>query len=381
MALYFSGDETTEREHLLDTITVRAAYMTPLLRQLPHKTIPNRVHEYSIDEPFQAGDNARNYADPHVNTKSEGADFSYRSPFYPVRLKAIAEIQHFGMEMSGTDRTVNMAGADSTFDYRSGQLYTLLLNSIDHTLMYGQGSPETSGKDIGLTPGATDERKAQGLIHWSAWTGLERTSGSTADNITDPYGTAIPASMWSTFYDAKHKNLTQDLFYNNILSPALNAGSDFETSPWIFQCGYRLMGRVARFLIADGAIPLNDRNRGADDGMGSDYLNYFRFPSGHVVGFRTNRWLNETGSTFSVDNSDYTPGAPPSPGSVGSTTMYADQTMIGYEPGSVSICWLREPGFRKVETTGDYSRLAALAEFTLECRHPLCVAGGANLLS
>jgi len=365
MTLYFSGNETTEREHLLDTITVRAAYMTPLLRQLPHKTIPNRIHEYSIDEPFQSSEGARNYSDPHANTKAEGAEFGYRDPFYPVRLKAIAEIQHFGMEMSGTDRTVNMAGADSTFDYRSGQLFTLLMNSIDHTLMYGQGSPETSG-EAGASP--LDERRTQGLIHWSAWTGLERTSGSTLDNVTDPYGVPIPSSMWSTFY-------------NNILSSALNAGSDFETSPWIFQCGYRLMGKVARFLIADGAIPLNDRNRGADDGMGSDYLNYFRFPSGHVVGFRTNRWLNETGSTFSVDNSSYTPGTPSSPGSTGSTTMYADQTMIGYEPGSVSIGWLREPGFRKVETTGDYSRLAAVAEFLLEVRHPLCVAGGANLLS
>lgn len=376
MTQYFSGNETTERESLLDTITVRSPSETPLLRELPHQTIPNRIHEYSIDEPFQSGDNARLMSDPHVNTKLEGADFSYREPFYPIRLRTIAEIQHFGMEMSGSDRPVNMAGTDSTWDYRSGQLFSLLLNSIDHTLMYGQGSPETSGET-----GGGDERRTQGLIFNSAWTGMERTSGSTLNAINDPYGVRIPASMWSVFYDANHKNMTSDLFYNNIMQPSINAGADWDTSPWIFHNGGRLMGRIARFIIADGAIPLNERNRSADDGMGSDFLNWFRFPNGKVVGFRDNRWLNQTGETYSFDNSDYTPGAPTSPGSQTGKTFYGDQTLIGYEPGSVAIGWYREPAFRKVETNGDYSRLACVAEFALIVRHPLCVAGGANLLS
>lgn len=375
MALYFSGNETTERENLLDTITVRAPIMTPLLRMLPHETISSRIVEYSIDEPFTTSD-AHDPTLPHTNSKMEGSDWSFRTPAFPTRLRTVAEIQHFGMEMSGTDRTVNMAGADSTWDYRSGQLFTLLLNSIENTLMYGQGSPTTDGSS------GTDERRTQGLIFNAAWTGLQRTEGSALNAIQDPYGITIPSTMWSVFYDAQHKNLTQDLFYNNIMSPSMNAGADWDTSPWIWQAGYRLMGRIARFLIADGAIPLNERTRDADDGMGSDFLNYFRFPSGHIVGFKTNRWLNETGDTFTLDNSDYTPGAPSSPGSVTGKTFQADQTLIGHEPGSVSICWLREPAFRNADDgDGDYNRLACLAEFALKVRHPLCVAGGGNMLA
>lgn len=380
MALYFSGDETTERESLLDTITVRAPYMTPLIRQLPHTTIPNRIHEYSIDEPFDQNSNARNISAPHSNTKAEGASFSYRDPSHPVRLRTVAEIQHFGMEMSGTDRTVNLAGVDSSWDYRSGQLFTLLLNSIDNTLMYGQGAPATDGQS------GSEERKTQGLIYNAAWTGLERLSGSTEDNISDPYGVSIPSNMWSVFYDAKHKNLTQDMFYNQIMTPSLDAGADWDSAPWIFQIGHRGMARVARFLIADGAIPLNERNRSADDGMGTDFLNYFQFPSGQVVGFRTNRWLSESSSTFGVDNSSYspagyTPTTPTSPGTAGARVFYGDQTMIGYEPGTVSICWLREPGFRRVDVDGDSSKVACVAEFALRALHPLCLAGAGNILS
>lgn len=381
MTQYLSGNETGERESLLDTITIRSAYQVPFIAQLPHETISNRVTEYLIDEPFQASESVRDITLPHTNTRLEGADFTYRTPFFPVRLRTIAEVQHFGMEMSNTDRTVNMAGTDTTWDYRAGQLYTMLLNSIDNTTAYGMGSPETGGGTAAAGPTtAGDERMTQGLIYWAAWTGLERAAGSALNAINDPYGIAIPSSMWSVFYNAQHKNLTQDLFYNNIMTPSMNAGADWDTSPWIFQVGYRTMARVARFLIADGAIPLNDRNRQADDAMGTDYLSYFRFPSGQVVGFRTNRWLNESGDTWTIDNSDYTPGAPASPGSAGSLTMQGDQTILGYEPGSVSLCWLREPGFRRVETTGDFSRVAAVAEFAPKVRHPLCVAGGANLL-
>ena len=187
--------------------------------------------------------------------------------------------------------------------------------------------------------------------------------------------------MYSVFYDCAHTNLSQDLFYNNLMSPLLNAGADMETSPWIFYSGYRLMGRIARFLISDGAVVLNERERSADDGMGTDFLNWFRFPSGHVVGFRTNRWLNDTGNTIALNNSDPTPGATSSPGTLTSRTFYGDQTLLGYEPGSVAIQWYREPGFKQPSIDGDYNRIACVAEFGLKVRHPLCVAGMGNCLA
>lgn len=372
MVHYLSGSETTERESLMDTITVRAPYMTPLLRQLPQMTIDRRYIEWSTDVPFSSSDNVRSISNPHINTRRESIDYADITPSYPTRLKAIAEIQHFSFTISNTDKTVVMAGADSTFGYRSGQLFTRLLNSIDNVLMYGRGSPETSG-------GSTDERMTQGLLSWAAYTGLERCHG-TATTLSDPYGTSIPSSMWSVFYDFNHTNITAESFYANIIRRLTNAGADLASSPWIFYGGDYLMTRIARFLITDGGVSINDRNVAASEGGGYDYLHWIQLPNGIKVGFRTNRWLDESSSTWTTDNRDTTPSSPTSEGTI-NKTFSGDQTLIGYEPGAVSIGWLREPGFERVPTSGDYSRVAAVAEFLLHVKHPLCVGGAGNAMS
>lgn len=374
MAQYFSGSETTERESLKDTITVRAAYMTPLLRQLPQVTVKNRVEEWSIDEPFQSSESVRSISAPHATSRLEGADYSYRTPFYPTKMRAIAEIAHFGMEISNTDRTVVAAGMSSTFDYRAGQLFTRAMNHIDNVLMYGQGSPVTDGS-------SGDQRMTQGLIYNSAWSGLERCHG-TKTSIEDPTGVTIPGNAFSVFYDAAHTNISSSMFYNQLIARGLEAGADFDSSRWMFHTGYTAMSQIARFLISDGGTPINDRTVGAQEGGGYDFVNWIKLPSGHVVGFRTNRWLSERSSTFTINNADYTPGTP-SGGDEGtvSRTFSGDQTIIGWEPGTVRIGWLREPAFDHVATAGDYTRVAVVAEFMLQVDHPLCVIGAGNILA
>lgn len=377
MSLYFSGNETTERESLADTIAVRSPMMTPMLSRLPSKTISNRIHEWSIDEPFQSSENVRSISNPHANTRFEGDNYSYRTPFYPTRLRSICEVQHFGMEISDTDRTVVMAGTDNTFDYRAGQLFTKLLNSIDNVLLYGQGSPETSG-----ATGGAQQRQCQGLVHWAAWTGLERVHG-TKTSMQDPYGVTIPSSMFSVFYDFEHTNLTGEAFYNNVVRRITNAGGDMEEIPWLFQCGDLLMSRVSKFLVTDAGLNINERTVQASEGGGYDFVNWVKLPNGYTVGFRTNRWLDDMTSTYTVDNTGatyYTPGSPTAEGTE-NRTFSGDQTIIGHKPGSVKVCWLRTPGFEKVETDGDYSKLVCKAEFTLEVAHPLDVAGAGNCLS
>jgi hypothetical protein len=371
MTQYFSGYETTERESLKDTITVRAAYMTPLLRQLPQVQVRNRIEEWALDEPFKATENVRSMSAPHANTRREGSTFSYRTPFYPIRMKAIAEIAHFGMEMSNTDRTVVAAGMSSTFDYRAGQLFTLGMNHIDNALLYGQGSPATSGD--------TDERRTQGLIFNSAWTGLERCHG-TKTSVEDPYGTTIPGSMFSVFFDANHTNISSSMFFNQIIARGLEAGADLDTQPWVFHTGYRAMQQIARFMIADGGVPVNERTESASSGMGFDYLTSIKLPSGHIVNFRTNRWLSERNQTFTVDNRDYTPGSPNTEGSI-NRVFAGDETIVGWEPGTVRVGWLREPAFINVATDGDFTRVAFVAEYMLQVDHPLCVMGAGNILA
>lgn len=368
MTQYLSFSETTERESLLDQITVRAAQDVPLLASLPRTTIKNRVTEWSIDRPFQSSENARLPGNPHINSAVEGAAFpTDRTPFYPTKLRAIAEIQADAFSISGTDRTVDAAGMSSTFDYRSSQLFTLHLNRIDNVLMYGQGSPSTGA--------ASTARQCQGLISWAAWTGLERIHG-TKTAIEDPYGITIQDEDFSVFYDAEHAPITADMFYQQHVRRVLSAGGDM-SQPWRYMMGYGLIQKAARFLILDGGIALNDRNEPASSGMGYDFLHAIKLPSGHVVTFQTNRWLDDEDSTFTINNTDYTPGSPTTEGSI-NRTFSADQTVIGFEPGAVTVGWLREPGFRQIQTANDDTRLGVVSEFTLMVDAPLCVGGLGN---
>ena len=369
---YLSGSETTEREFLLNEIVVRSPAETPFLATLPTFTMDRRYVEWSLDRPYTSTDAVRNIGAPHENSRAEGADFSQRTAHYAVRPRAIAEIQHFSFDISRTDMRAVVAGVSDTFDYRSSQLATTLLNNMETTVVYGQGSPETSGE-------STDERRTQGIIFNSAWTGLERTSGSSLDNITDPTGVAIPSDFWSVFYNANRSPLTRRMLYNQVMATSMRAGGRWE-SPWIFHCGYKTMGLVADFLMDPAGGQINDRNVSAESGMGYDFIAWMRMPSGHRVGFRTNRYMDVEGSTYTVDPSggSYTPGAPASPGGQGSVTFQGDQTIIGYEPGSVSIGYVDAPHFVNVPTDGDYARLAVVSEFAVRVKSPLCVAGIGN---
>lgn len=374
MTQYVTGSETVRHESLLDQIKVRSAFQTPLLSRLPHETITHIQPEWPIDEPFTASDGVRDIANPHADSRLEGANFTFETPNYEVRMKAIAEIKSHGVEMSGSDRAAVIAGMNDPWDYRVGKTFTKHLNSIDNTLMYGTGSPELGG--------TTNERRTEGLIQSSAWTGLERVHGTASPStMVDVYNTQIPASMWSVFKDLEHSNITLESFYNDLIAVLLTAGADMETSNWNFQCGYRVMQRVARFLIADGGLALADRNQSSEDTMGRDYLNAFKLASGDVVTFRTNRWLNETDDTFTVNNLDSTPTTPTA-GFEGTQnrTFYGDQTIIGHEPGCVKVGWYREPGFREIDTAGDFSQIACVSEFALLRDHPLSVAGMGNVL-
>lgn len=374
MTQYFSGDAVLRRESLKDILIARTAHSTPLLSRLPQVSVNHTVVEWGADRPFTSSESVRSLSAPHNATRHEGSDFSFREPFEPVRMRAIAQIDHEGMEMSNTRRAANIAGQTAPFDYEAGKLGTKLMNRIDNVLHYGQGSPETSGK-----PTSTNQRQTQGLIQASAWTGLERCHG-TKTTVEDCFGISIPSDMFSVFYDVNHsQSLTADIFYDQIWGRAANAGANFSV-PWTFQCGYSTMGRVARFMIASGATPINDRQSDAASGVGYDYLATMRLPSGHYVNFMTNRWLDERNSTFTVNNTDYTPGSPTTEGSI-NRTFAGDQTIIGYEPGRARIGWYREPAYRKVETVGDYSRIAIVAEWMFQLDHPLCAIGAGNVLA
>jgi hypothetical protein len=368
-------DFTLRRERLLNFITVRFAHMVPLLSILPRGTATHTVTEYGVDAPFAAGDAIRDISDPHATAKLEGATFTDDDLGQPTKLRCITEIKSRSHKMTGSAIPANVAGMNNPWDYNSGKLFTKLLNSLDNTLMYGLGSPEVNG--------TTNARQMLGLIGWAAVTGLERSHGAgTEDAITDPYGINIPKAYWSVFYDAEHKNLTSDLMFQQIMVPLLRNGALMDGEKgWVWQVGYELMGRVSRFINPEGFVTLETKNRDADASRGQDYMTTFKFPTGQIATFMTNRWLDVHDLTYEFGSADpVTPGTPTSPGTVAARTFDGNATMIGHEPGRAQLLFYREPGFRPLPSDGDFSRIGALLEATLQVDSPLCVGGGGNLL-
>lgn len=372
-----TADLTTRRERLLNYITVRHAHMVPLVSVLPRETTTHTVTEHIVDAPFASGDSIRAINTPHANSRLEGADFTDVDIGQPTRLRCITEIKHRAAKMVGSAIPAVIAGADNPWDLNTGKLFTQLINELDNTAMYGMGSPETAGH-------TTNPRQMLGMVGWAAVTGLERMHGSgVPDAITDPYGVNIPKAYWSVFYDADHKNLTSDLMFNNIMVPLLRNGAQMSGDRgWTWMVGYQLMGRISRFINPEGYVTLETKNRDADSSKGSDHMTVFRFPTGEIATFMTNRWLDVHDLTYSWSTTDpVSPGTPTSPGTVAAKTFDGNATMIGWEPGRARMLYYRDPAFRKIETAGDFSRVAALLEATVQVDSPLCIGGGGNLLA
>lgn len=374
MTKYFSGNEVTERESLLDTLSILEPAQTPLLRTLPHMSIDRRIIEFPIDRYFQSSDNIRSTSDPHQNTRAEGADWVEDTADYPTRLKAIAQIDHFSKKVSNSDRVAILAGVTNPFDYRAHQLFIKLLNQIELILMYGWGSPSTSGD-------AADERRTMGLLFSTAWTGLQRMHGTSLSDVTDPYGVQIPADYWSVFYNAAGSNLSRQMLYNKLLATVRRVGANPNES--IMHVGFKMKNLIADFGILPNGAEINRRNVAASELMTYDDIDWIRTPQG-LIGFRSNLYLDLEGSTFVVDNTgpsaSYTPGSPSSPGNQ-SVTFQADETIVGWQPGYVSVGWYRQPHYQAVPTTGDYSWVAAAAEYALVVRHPKAVWGIGNAIA
>lgn len=380
---YLSGSETVRRESLLDTLSIRYPAETPLIRDLPHFKLDSTITSYPIDRPFTSSDNVRSPSDPHQNTRMESMDFQFDDAFYQQKLTIIAEINHFAGQISNSDREAIVAGLNGdTLGYRAHQKWTKLLNNIENVLMYGTGSTVTTGGAVGASPGG-DERRTLGLIQWAAYSGIERMHATTpATTLTDPYGTLLGSSdFYSVFFNAGGANLTRSMLYNKILATLNRAGG--RAHGFVFHVGYKLKNLIADFAVRQDGTDVNKRNVAASDLMTYDDIETVWTPQG-TIRFRTNRYLDIEGSTYTIGNTGpgtiFTPGSPTAAGTVSDITCQADETMIGYEPGQVAIGWYRAPQYQLVPSVGDYTSYAAIAEYALMVRHPLSVCGASNLL-
>lgn len=370
---FFRSGQTGIRERLLDRIVQRYVAYCPTLALLPRETTDNVLTEWMLHAPFDPSDPIRNSSNPHATAKLENDSFTDIDELPQTKVRCITEIKSRSFKMSGTNMVTVAAGQESTWDYSSGQVYVQGLNDFDNTALFGLGGPELAGTAI--------PRKMQGLITHAMVTGLERMHGSgSLTSITDPYGISIPKRYWSVAYNAQRSNLTSDMLYYNLIIPLGNNGAILSPA-WVMMMGDKMMGKVARFNEPGPGIRLEVRERPADSPVVADYIRWFKFPNGVVMGFVSNRWMDRPELQYSYGAFSFTPGTPTTPSSVAATVVDGDSIGIAWQPGNVRILWLRPPGYRLLPSSVDGARMGLSMEGTVQVDHPLCVGAVCNALA
>lgn len=365
---------TLRRENLLQFVTQRFPSTCPLLTLLPRDSTVDPVIEFGVDSPFDLGDDIRNIADPHATAKLSGDDFTDVDTAEETRLKAVCETKSRSTKMVGELMPIVSAGGPR-WDRAMSRLMIQHLNDIDNTALWGMGGP--------VTDGLTIPNKTQGLVSLACITGLERMHGDgSVTSITDPTGQSIPQQYWSVAFDAEHNNLTCDMMFEQLIRPLLDGGAQMSSgNGWNAMCGYKMMGRIARFNQPGAGIVLEERTRPAGDGMGADYMRVFKFPTGEIISFMTNRWMDRDDQQFEFGSAhSFTPGTPATPGSVAVRTFDGDSALLVWEPGSHRIRWYRDPAYRLLPSTKDESRIGVLSQFMVQGDHPLCIGFIGNAL-
>jgi hypothetical protein len=370
---FYRSGQTGIRERLLDQIVQRYVAYCPTLALLPREQTNNVLTEWMLHAPFDPSDAIRNSSNPHATAKLENDSFTDIDELPQTKIRCITEIKSRSFKMSGTNMVTVAAGQESTWDYTSGQVYVQALNDFDNTALFGMGGPEVAGTAI--------TRKTQGLISHAMVTGLERMHGTgVPTSITDPYGISIPKRYWSVAYNANHSNLTPDMLYNHLVIPLGNNGAIMSPA-WVMMMGDRMMGRVARFNEPGPGIKLEERTRSASEPMVADYIRWFKFPNGVVMGFVSNRWMDRPELQYTYGAFSFTPGTPATPSSVASTTVDGDSIGIAWQPGNVRILWLRPPSYELLPSSVDGKRMGVVLEGGVQVDHPLCVGAVANALA
>lgn len=367
---------TLRRENLLQFVTQRFPSTCPVLTLLPRDSTVDPVIEFGIDSPFDLGDDIRDISDPHATAKLSGDTFTDVDTAEETKLKAVCETKSRSTKMVGELMPIVSAGGPR-WDRAMSRLMIQFLNDCDNTALWGMGGP--------VTDGLTIPNKTQGLVSLACVTGLERMMGSgLLTSVTDPTGTSIPKRYWSVAFDAEHNNLTCDMMFEQLIRPLLDGGAQMSAgNGWNAMCGYKMMGRIARFNQPGAGLVLEERTRPAGDGQGADYMRTFKFPTGEIISFMTNRWMDRDDQQFEFGTGDihaYTPGTPATPSSVATRTFDGDAGLLVWEPGSHRIRWYRDPAYRLLPSERDESRIAVLGQFMVQGDHPLSIGFIGNAL-
>jgi hypothetical protein len=373
-----AAQEALVKESVGDLITNLFPLDTPLQQILEKVPMNNVFHEQPVDSFGNINRTSAAFATNSGGTaqiaKQEGATYTSTTARYPKRMIAcVAEIQGLQFAVSDTDRAMSQYGMVDRFAYEALKTTEEIVNNFEMSFWWSPGTPP-SGSDLDSGGGVVPVRQTQGLVHWMAKSGLQRTKiglaqdsftdghGNNFGDTTDSYSALNRASSYC--YDAGGVVLDDTMFKDNLMAQWYDLTG--RQAGAVGFCGSKIKTLISRFaLTANGAI--NDRTLDAASKRLVDAIDYYETDFG-VVAINLCRYLNISGQSVAV-------GYGPSSDTV---TIPYNEVLLFMKPEYFKIGVVRPVYMSPLGKTGDFEQGLIRGEQGLLCRNPQAVAGIVN---
>lgn len=311
-----------------------------------------------------------------IAAKPEKHTYTDLTDQYPAKIRGVVEIQGQSFSVSDTNRAISQHAISDRFALEALKSTQAVGNNFEHSFWWSPGTV-AGGADLDSSGGGTYwVRQTQGLVHWIAKSGLERSKiGLTADSFLDGNGNQfgdggateggpLNRSM-SWMYDAGGATLDQSMFKNDLMNQWYNlTGIQGGAVGFTGAAGKQMISQFA--LTANG--PINERNIDAAAKMVTDTVDWYETDFG-LVSINLCRYLNISGQSVGIKQSNDA-----------TTTVPYNEVLLFIKPQYYKIGVLRPIHLEVLAKTGSFESGFVEGEMGLFCKNPMAGAGICNFV-
>jgi len=192
LATYDVGDQSVNREDLLDVITNISPDKTPLFSSLRKTTANNTLHQWLVDNLESPGDpeDPENGQEADVHCTPEASDADFEDLEVPCRLNNLTHIFRKTFDVSDTQRAVNTAGMSDMLAYQIRKQSKVLALMIEYALIWSRRAQQSADQHPGDCASGSGCRKMDGIRVATAWddTDFDCLKDDEQGTVYDPAG-------------------------------------------------------------------------------------------------------------------------------------------------------------------------------------------------
>jgi len=351
---FLAGNSESIREDLTGIIAIMTPADAPLWSVLGARDCHDIQFDNLVDE----------FDTPvSVATAAPGAEASFPTQSWPVRLVNFTNIVEEAFSVSDTSRAVLEAGFDDAYRYAAYKTAIKVVKQAEYNSHFGQ---------VGTTaPAASAAAQTHGVVSWILWTGMGRAAASADVDIA---GAAVPLAYCSTIVDPGNSSIgsfSRDMLVTQLLNPVWGRGMTIDQT--MLFCGgivktqMSTFGHVYSGVSTAATEQVNTRNIGAGAKRIIDTIDFYESDFG-TIAFNLDRYMNGTHTeTYAAVGAFSTTAT--------AITLDIDHSLFIIEPRMWEHRILRGLSHNPLAKTGDASNGQVIMEYGVGCRTPL--AGGA----